>query len=179
MNLNDTNVFCRYLLKCNDLQRYRYIFNALILKNTNRMFRCQIVASLSCVSGGRGAPLPHTRTDIRTHFEYFCGGIYFFTSGILEPEERQRRRINSVLTAAEWRTGSRCLFLRRSGPNWPSWSWSYLRVSRAEKSAEPLGLQPGLCCRRPGSTAASERQFDSVSGGCVGRTGTRPEVVQE
>lgn len=37
-------------------------------------------------------------------------------------------RFKQVLSA-EWRTGTRCRFLRRCGPNWPSWSWSYPRVS--------------------------------------------------
>lgn len=76
-----------------------------------------------------------------TDFGFFGG---FGRSQKREKREKQagNRDISRFLTA-EWRTGTRYRSLRRCGPNWRSWSWSYRRVSTWCFTAELGGSLPG------------------------------------
>ena len=79
-----------------------------------------------------------------TDFGFFGG---FGRSLKREKREKQaeNRDISRFLTA-EWRTGTRYRSLRRCGPNWRSWSWSYRRVSTwvSPRSSEALCPAPLL-----------------------------------
>lgn len=99
---------------------------------------------LAC--GGLTALLPHrvrhTLTHSLTDFGYF--GVWGAARRAKRgKKESENRDLSRVLTA-EWRTGTRYRFLRRCGPNWPSWSWSYRRVSTWISPLSSAAL-PRLC----------------------------------
>lgn len=101
----------------------------------------------AAVSGAAAAP-SHADTQSGPTLDIFSGGFAEDSAG--------GRRQGGTTTAAkvgrpraEWRTGTRCRFLRRFGPNWPSWSWSCPRVSSCSgrpNSAPLAGLRCCCCC---------------------------------
>lgn len=107
----------------------------------------QLADVCAAVSGAAAAP-SHADTQSGPTLDIFSGGFAEDSAG--------GRRQGGTTTAAkvgrpraEWRTGTRCRFLRRFGPNWPSWSWSCPRVSSCSgrpNSAPLAGLRCCCCC---------------------------------
>lgn len=86
--------------------------------------------------------LSDTRSLALTHFGYF-GDLKRSPERGKRAKGPENRDFNRFLRA-EWRTGTRCRFLRRFGPNWPSWSWSCRRVSSWISPRSSAAL-PGSC----------------------------------
>lgn len=100
---------------------------------------------LACA--GLTALLPHrvrhTLTHSLTDFGFF--GVWGEARRAKRGRKESENRDLSRVPTAEWRTGTRYRFLRRCGPNWPSWSWSYRRVSTWISPLSSAAL-PRLCC---------------------------------
>lgn len=83
-----------------------------------------------------------TRTHSLTEFGFW--GFEERSGQEKKTEKQSGNKDWSVFPTAEWPTGTRCRFLPRCEPNWPSWSWSYPRVSTWISALSSLALA-GLC----------------------------------
>lgn len=98
----------------------------------------------AAVSGAAAAP-SQADTQSEPTSDIFCGRF-------ADDSARGRRQGGRTTAAkvgrlkAEWRTGTRCRFLRRFGPNWPSWSWSCPRVSSCSVRLNSAPRRRCYCC---------------------------------